>query len=144
MAQMQFYHKNCLKLRNEKIDARISKENVSIRDLNFIHSPIWFLHIILWVVPFNLHKRQGQIDHLTLTYFMKLKIILSNKCWYAWVANATGLKSIELSPRLLQVLRPFGYVLELWVLILIYPEGLDSNLRVLVLRSEFFFLELGS
>ena len=49
MARIQFYYKNCLKLRNGKIDARISKENVSIRDLNFIHSPIWFLYNILLV-----------------------------------------------------------------------------------------------
>jgi len=28
---------------------------------------------------------------------MKLNVVFSNKCWCAWVVNATGLKSIELS-----------------------------------------------
>ena len=38
---------NCLKLKNDKIDTRITKRNVLIWDLNFIHPRIWFLKIVL-------------------------------------------------------------------------------------------------
>ena len=53
----------------------------------------------LFSILFNLHKRISQIDHLTFTWFIKLKIVLSNKCWCAWVANAIGSKLIQLYER---------------------------------------------
>ena len=114
MARMQFYHKNSLKLRNGKIDAPISKGSVSIRDLNFIHSPIWFLHNILWVFivsrqkmfvagiqsqsPLISTKDEVNFDHLTITKWKRKKKIIksSNKRWYVWVAKETNLKSIGL------------------------------------------------
>ena len=113
MARIQFYYKNCLKLRNGKIDARISKENVSIRDLNFIHSPIWFLHNILWVLIVSRQKTfvagiqsrsllistkdKVNFDHLTIAKWKRKKTIKSfNKCWYVWVVKEINLKFIEL------------------------------------------------
>ena len=108
MTRVQFYHKNCLKLRNGKYDARISKKNVSIWDLNYIHPRIWFLHNILWVFIVSRQKTfvagiQSRFplvnfDHLTIAKWKweKKTIKSSNKCWYIWVAKKTNLKSIGL------------------------------------------------
>ena len=46
MARMQFYHKNCLKLRNDKYDVPISKETSKFEiSISFIHKFYFYIRI---------------------------------------------------------------------------------------------------
>ena len=105
MARVQFYHKNCLKLRNGKYDARISKKNVSIWDLNYIHPRIWFLHNILWVFivswqktfvaaiqsrsPLISTKDEVNFDHLTIAKWKQK----NNKIFQQMLICLSGLRN---------------------------------------------------